>query len=113
LRGCRRLLKSVRGPFLPVLLLPLLREAGWRRGLVRAAILGAACFATVLPTMIANAHRGAFVVADGARFNLWVGLSDVSRRSLVGEIVGDEYRAWQRSAPTFRERERILERRIR
>ena len=75
-------------------------------------MVAAACALTVLPTMITNARRGAFVVADAARFNLWVGLNDRSPRNLVGEIVGDEYRAWQASAPTFRERERILDARI-
>jgi 4-amino-4-deoxy-L-arabinose transferase-like glycosyltransferase len=112
LLGISLLAKSVTGPFLPVLLLPLLREAGPRRGLLRAAIVAAACALTVLPTMIANARRGAFAVADGARFNLWVGLNDTSRRNLVGEIVGDEFRKWQASAATFPEREAILERRI-
>ena len=112
LLGACLLAKSILGPFLPVLLLPLLREAGPRRGLLRAGVVAAACALTVLPTMITNARRGAFVVADAARFNLWVGLNDRSPRNLVGEIVGDEYRAWQASAPTFRERERILDARI-
>ncbi|HET9315500.1 MAG TPA: glycosyltransferase family 39 protein [Vicinamibacteria bacterium] len=110
LLGVCLLAKSVLGPFLPVLLLPLLREAGVRRGLARAALVAAACAATVLPTMIANAPRGTFAVASGARFNLWVGLNDRSPRNLVGEIVGDEYRRWQQSAPTFAEREEILKR---
>lgn len=111
--GLCLLAKSVLGPFLPILLLPLLRDTGLtRRGLTRVAIVAGACALTVLPAMIANARRGAFAIADGARFNLWVGLNDRSPRNLVGEIVGDEYRAWQASAPTFRGREEILERRI-
>jgi hypothetical protein len=112
LLGACLLAKSVLGPFLPVLLLPLLREGGPRRGLLRAAIVAASCALTVLPTMVANARRGTFAVADGARFNLWVGLNDRSPRNLLGEIVGDEYRTWQASAPTFREREEILRRKI-
>ncbi len=112
LLGTCLLAKSVVGPFVPVLLLPLLREAGWKRGLARAALVAGACAITVLPTMAANARRGTFSVASGARFNLWVGLNDTSQRNLVGEIVGDEYRRWQASASTFPEREAILERKI-
>jgi hypothetical protein len=114
LLGACLLAKSVLGPFLPVLLLPLLVESGARAGLARGAVVAAACAVVVLPVM--EAHRrqhGAFVIADGARFNAWVGLNDRSRRNLVDEIVGTEYRRWQASAPTFAERELLLDRRIR
>lgn len=114
LLGVCLLAKSVLGPFLPILLLPLAWEAGPRRGLARAGIVAAACAVVVLPVMAAHARQhGAFVVADGARFNAWVGLNDRSRRNLVDEIVGLEYRRWQQSAPTFPERERLLDARIR
>jgi 4-amino-4-deoxy-L-arabinose transferase-like glycosyltransferase len=114
LLGACLLAKSVLGPFLPVLLLPLVREAGWRRGSLRAGVVALACALVVLPVMVSNARRqGAFVIADGARFNAWVGLNDRSRRNLVDEIVGLEYRRWQESAPTFPERERLLDDRIR
>jgi hypothetical protein len=111
--GACLLLKSVVGPFLPLLLVPLLREAGVRKGAARAAVVGLACALVVLPVMAANARtQGAFVIADGARFNAWVGLNDTSRRNLVDEIVGLEYRSWQASAPTFAARERLLDARI-
>jgi hypothetical protein len=114
LLGACLLAKSVLGPFVPVLLLPLAWEAGPRKGLPRAAIVAVACGLVVLPVMAAHARtQGAFVVADGARFNAWVGLNDRSRRNLVDEIVGLEYRRWQQSAPTFAERERLLDARIR
>ena len=114
LLGACLLCKSVLGPFLPVVLLPLAWEAGWRRGALRAATVAVACGLVVLPVMTSNARQqGAFVVADGARFNAWVGLNDRSRRNLVDEIVGLEYRRWQQSAPTFPERERLLDERIR
>jgi 4-amino-4-deoxy-L-arabinose transferase-like glycosyltransferase len=108
LLGLCLLAKSVLGPFLPILLLPVVRASGWRRGLAHAALVSTACALTVLPTMAANAERGAFAVADGARFNVWVGLNDASRRNLVGEIVGNEFDAWRASAATFPERQRIL-----
>jgi 4-amino-4-deoxy-L-arabinose transferase-like glycosyltransferase len=114
LLGACLLAKSVLGPFLPVLLLPLAWEAGARKGLLRAGIVAAACAVVVLPVMAAHARsQGAFVVADGARFNAWVGLNDRSRRNFVDEIVGLEYRRWQESAPTFAGRERLLEEKIR
>jgi 4-amino-4-deoxy-L-arabinose transferase-like glycosyltransferase len=113
LLGVCLLAKSILGPFVPVLLLPLLREGGVRRGLARAAVVSAACAATVLPTMIANSRRGTFAVANGARFNLWVGLNDRSPRNFVNDpTVGEEYGRWQRSAPTFAAREEILQRKI-
>jgi hypothetical protein len=114
LLGACLLCKSVLGPFLPVVFLPLVWEAGWRKGALRAAMVAVACGLVVLPVMTSNARQqGAFVVADGARFNAWVGLNDRSRRNLVDEIVGLEYRRWQQSAPTFPERERLLDERIR
>lgn len=114
LLGLCLLAKSVLGPFVPVLLLPLVVEAGLAKGLPRAGLVALACAAVVLPVMATNARRqGAFVVADGGRFNAWVGLNDTSRRNLVGEIVGLEFRRWQESAPTFAERERLLDGRLR
>ena len=114
LLGACLLAKSVLGPFLPILLVPLAWEAGWRKGALRAGVVALACAVVVLPVMASNARRqGAFVIADGARFNAWVGLNDRSRRNLVDEIVGVEYRRWQQSAPTFPERERLLDERIR
>ncbi|MET0555242.1 MAG: hypothetical protein ABW221_19525 [Vicinamibacteria bacterium] len=114
LLGACLLAKSVLGPFLPVLLFPLVWEAGWRKGALRAGLVALVCALVALPVMASNARRhGAFVIADGARFNTWVGLNDVARRNFVDEIVGREYRRWQESAPTFRERERLLDARIR
>jgi hypothetical protein len=114
LLGACLLAKSVLGPFLPVLLLPLVIEAGVRKGLARAAMVAAACAVVVLPVMAAHARQqGVFVIADGARFNAWVGLNDRSRRNLVDEIVGQEYRRWQESAPTFAGRDRLLDQKIR
>lgn len=114
LLGACLLAKSVLGPFVPVVLLPLLLEAGARKGLARAAVVAAACAVVVLPVMVTNARQqGAFAIAAGARFNAWVGLNDRSRRSLVDEIVGLEYRRWQESAPTFAGRERLLDAKIR
>jgi 4-amino-4-deoxy-L-arabinose transferase-like glycosyltransferase len=109
LLGLALLTKSLLGPFLPVLLWPVLREGPWPRRLARAGLLLAVLGATVLPTMVANRSRaGRFVIADSSRFNLWVGLNDRSRKSLVDDRVGEEYAAYHDSAPTFAERDAIL-----
>ena len=110
--GLALLTKSLLGPFLPVLLVPLLPGAG-RRGAGRVAIVLLAAAATVAPTAIGNARRGEPLMADSSRFNLWVGLNDRSRKDMVDEVVGDEYRRYLESAPTTAARARVLDARIR
>jgi 4-amino-4-deoxy-L-arabinose transferase-like glycosyltransferase len=109
LLGFALLTKSLLGPFLPVLLWPILRDGSWPRRLARAALLFACLGATVLPTMASNrARTGRLVIADSSRFNLWVGLNDRSRKSLVDDRVGDEYATYRNSAATAAERDAIL-----
>jgi len=110
--GLALLTKSLLGPFLPVLLLPMVL-AGGLRGLARAALVAAALTVTVTPTLIANAQRGAVMIADSSRFNLWVGLNDRSRKDLVDEVVGREYERYLRSGETFTERKDVLDDKIR
>jgi len=106
--------KSLLLPFVPILLVPTLRRLGARRGALCALVLAAALAATLSPTLIANVREGiGFRLADSSRFNLWVGLNDTSRRNLVGEIVGRKYDLYRKSAPTFPERNAILDRKIR
>ena len=109
LLGLALLAKSVLLPFLPLLLLPLGFELGWRPGLARAGLaLGLALLVTA-PAAISNGrHHGLWAVADSSRFNLWVGLNDRSRRNLVDEVVGDEYNRWRESAPDLAGRDRLL-----
>lgn len=109
LLGLALLAKSVLLPFLPLLLLPLGFELGWRPGLARAGLaLGLALLVTA-PVVVSNGRRhGLWAVADSSRFNLWVGLNDRSRRNLVDEIVGDEYNRWRESAPDLAGRDRLL-----
>jgi hypothetical protein len=113
LLGLALLTKSLLQPFLPVLLLPLVAAHGWRRGLGRAALVLAVAAAVIAPTVVANGRcAGTWVVADSARFNLWVGLNDRAPRNFQDEIVGDEFDRWRASAPNFAEREAILARRL-
>lgn len=112
--GAALLLKSLLGPFLPLLLYPVVVSAkGWRR-LANPALALVGVVAFTLPVRIANLRReGTFVVADSARFNLWVGLNDRSRRNLVDEIVGEEYGRWRASGASLAERNAATGRRIR
>jgi 4-amino-4-deoxy-L-arabinose transferase-like glycosyltransferase len=109
--GLALLAKSLLGPFLPFLLAPLVLGVGpeRRRGLARAALAAAVALLTVFPAALASHRQGnGWWVGDSARFNLWVGLNDTSRRNLVGEIVGEEYARYRQSASTLPERNRIL-----
>ena len=112
--GVALLLKSLLGPFLPVLLVPIVLSArGWRR-LLHPCLALVGVVALTLPVRIANGRReGAFVVADSAPFNVWVGLNDRSRRNLVDEIVGEEYGRWLASGTSLKERNATSESRIR
>ena len=110
--------KSLLLPFVPVLFVPPLlavrRRFGLRHAALSALVAAAALGAALAPTLLANARAGiGFRLADSSRFNLWVGLNDTSRRNLVGEIVGHKYDLYRRSAPTFPERNAILDGKIR
>jgi hypothetical protein len=111
--GAMSLTKSFAVPFVPVILVALVLDLGWRRGLAPAAGIVALAIAVVLPTMAGNARReGAFVIADSSRFNLWVGLNQQGRRSVVDDIAGPEYLKYRASGATFGERRQILDARI-
>jgi dolichyl-phosphate-mannose-protein mannosyltransferase len=110
--GLALLTKSLLGPFLPVLLLPLVLGAGLR-GAGRLALVLSAAMVTVAPTVVDNAQRGAPLLADSSRFNLWVGLNDRSRKDMIDEVVGDEYQRYLKSGQTAAERAQVLDARIR
>jgi 4-amino-4-deoxy-L-arabinose transferase-like glycosyltransferase len=111
--GAALLVKSLLAPFLPILLVPLLVEDGWRERVLRLAAVVLALGATVAPVALANWRElGRPMIANSARFNVWVGLNDRSPRNFEDEIVTEEYVAWRRSAPDFAARERILQGKI-
>jgi hypothetical protein len=111
LLGVALLTKSLLLPFLPLLLFPLVTRRAPVRGLLRAALVLLVAAVVVLPTVLDQGRRhGVYAVADSSRFNLWVGLNDRSRKSLVDEIVGDEYQRYRASGATLRARnERLTE----
>jgi len=110
--GLAVLTKSLLGPFLPVLLLPVALRGGVR-GLGRVALVAAAAVVIVTPTVIANARASGPLIADSSRFNAWVGLNDRARKDLVDEVVGHEYARYRQSGATFAERKEALDREIR
>ena len=109
LLGVALLTKSLLLPFLPLLLAPLVSRRERGRGLVRAALVLVVAGLVVLPTVLDRGRRhGVYAVADSSRFNLWVGLKDRSRKSLVDEIVGDEYGRYRASGATLQARNVLL-----
>lgn len=120
LLGLALLTKSLLTPFVPILLAPAILSPGLGsrgalgRRIARVAVALAVLLATILPTLTRH-HRatGRWVIADSSRFNLWVGLNDVSRRSLERPIVYREYLAYLDSAPDEAGRREVLEMKIR
>jgi hypothetical protein len=109
LLGLALLAKSLLGPFVPLLLVPLARAGGWRRGLPRAAAAALAAALVVVPTQLANRQRmGVFATAASVPFNLWVGLEDTGRREGTGDAAGPVYQEWRCSAPEVAQRNRLL-----
>ncbi len=117
LLGLALLTKSLLGPFLPVLLLPLLAGddgAPPRRRVLGAAVLLLTFAAATVPTVIDHGRRtGRWVIAGSATFNLWVGLNDRSRKSLEESIVWPELLAYRASADSWPQRDAELRRKIR
>src|SRR6185295_10723505 len=111
--GLALLTKSLLMPFIPVLLAPLVLAGPLRHRLLRPALVLGTLTLTILPTLLANRARyGVAAIADSSLFNAWVGLNDRTRRSFVGEIVGDEYGTYLRSAPEPRARDAVLRAKI-
>ena len=112
--GLALLTKSLLGPFLPLLLLPIaLDEGRWTARAARVALVLLVLGATIAPTVVANYRRsGEAVISDSSRFNIWVGLNERSRRNFVDEVVAEEYQRYRRSAPDHRRRNELLEQQI-
>ncbi len=128
--GLAAVAKSLLGPVLPLLLLPLVFERdgfersgpdgaapGSRRrdlirGAGRAALAAAACAAVLAPAAIADHARLGEPAARGtALFNLWVGLDDRSH-SDADPAVEESLRRYRAAAPDAAGRREFLEREI-
>jgi hypothetical protein len=108
LLGAALLTKALLLPFVPLLLWPLVREIGWRRGIPRALLVAVVTTAVVAPTALRNLreHDG-LVLASSARFNLWVGLTDVARHS-ADDRTADAFRQYVAGGRTHRERQAVV-----
>ncbi len=108
LLGLALLTKSLLGPFLPLLLLPLALEGKVATRVLRVSLVVAALCAVVAPTAISNHRRGTgVVISSSLAFNLWVGLNDRSRKNFVDLAVNKEWRAFKASADNHPERNAI------
>ncbi len=112
--GLALLAKSLLGAFVPILVLPLLAIRPRRQALARLALFAIPAALVVAPVVVANGFaRGAWIVSDSSRFNVWVGLVDNSRKSFIRDPAGREYQAYLESAPDFHGRNRQLVAKIR
>lgn len=107
--GVALLTKSLLGPFLPVLLLPLALAGSLGERVSRLALVALGIVVAVAPTVYSNHQRATGVfISDSLAFNLWVGLNDRSRVGFADGIVGPEWHVYRQSAPSLPERDDIL-----
>ncbi len=107
--GLALLTKSLLGPFLPLLLLPLVLEGSIRDRVRRLFLVIVAIGAVIAPTAISNHRRATgVVISNSLAFNVWVGLNERSRKNFVDRVVDAEWLAYQASAVTFAQRDAIL-----
>ncbi len=89
--------KSLLLPFVPILLLGLLRRNHKAASLGRLAVAALVLTLAIAPTAVTNFKRsGSLSLSSSAWFNIWAGLRDTSRRSLIEPkvpVVYREYRA--------------------
>jgi hypothetical protein len=112
LLGLATLTKLLVAPLLPALLLPLALPPG--RRVLRPVVAAAGILLVLAPVASRNRRSyGVAVVADSSRFNLWVGLNDRARTSFGDSVIEREFPVYLQSAPTFRERQEVLDRKIR
>jgi 4-amino-4-deoxy-L-arabinose transferase-like glycosyltransferase len=107
-------LKSLLLPFVPLLLLPVLRLPGGTERLQRSGLVALALLAVLLPVaLFQRANTGVWTIGGSARFNLWVGLTDRSSRSLAEDRTWEEYLRYRAAGATFAERQGALGRQLR
>jgi len=112
--GIALLTKSLLQGFVPALLLAVAAAKPWRQALAQTLLVTSCAAATVAPTVLANFRsEGIPAIADSSRFNLWLGLSDQGRRDRLDTNTGRFWVEFMSSAPTMRERNGLLDERIR
>ncbi len=112
--GLAVLTKNLLMGFLPVVLAALAWKRSRREGLTAIALVLAMTALTITPTLIVNYRQsGRLVIADSSRFNLWLGLSSLARRSRTDREVGEAYRDYMTGADNYPERNRLLMAKVR
>jgi hypothetical protein len=99
--------------FVPLVALALWLDSSERRASRVACLLAPILVLTAPSLWLDRAEDGRLRSASSARFNLWVGLNDTSRRSFEESIVYAEYQAYEASAATPAERDAILDAKLR
>lgn len=122
-------LKSLLLPLVPLLILAVMLAPGapstspalalsrvprWRLRLARGLFVALPIVAVLAPVAVwQHAKSGSWSAGGSARFNLWVGLTDRSPRSLAEDRTWEEYLRYRASGATFAERQRALGDRLR
>ncbi|MEO7795717.1 MAG: hypothetical protein ABIV06_13185 [Thermoanaerobaculia bacterium] len=115
-------LKSLLLPFVPLFVLGVMlsrtppESAGprWRGSLARGLFVVVPLLAVLTPVLlIQHAESGSWSLGGSARFNLWVGLTDRSSRSLSEDRTWEEYQRYRAAGATFAERQAAITVRLR
>jgi len=101
--------KYILVPFLPFLLVPVLRAPEpLRSRLLRLGIMVVTFVTTLVITTPADQEPLLVRATASPLFNLWVGLNDTARRDFQNPVAGVEWTAYSRSAASYAERNRVL-----
>lgn len=110
-------LKSLLLPLTPLVVLATLwlpPTRPWRDRLVRGLLVALPLVALLTPVVLFQHDRsGVWTVGGSARFNLWVGLTDRSSRSLAEDRSWEEYLRYRAGGETFEARQDALTRDLR
>ncbi|MEO8195554.1 MAG: glycosyltransferase family 39 protein [Thermoanaerobaculia bacterium] len=118
-------LKSLLLPLVPLFLLavmfvpraaeePVPGASRWRPRWIRGLLVGLPLLAVLSPVLLfEHARNGVWTLGGSARFNLWVGLTDRSARSLAEDRTWEEYLRYRAGGATFAERQSAITQRLR
>ena len=107
--GVALLTKSLLGPFVPFLMLPLMAYGSVRQRVRRVVLVLVACLMTVAPVIISNGqNEGVYIISDSSHYNLWIGLNDTSRRNFDGSIMAQEVARYKGLGNGFSEKNEAL-----
>jgi len=101
--------KYILVPFLPFLLVPVLRDREpLRSRLLRLGVIVVASVTTLVITAPSDQEPLLVRATASPLFNLWIGLNDTANRDYKDPVAGREWAAYRRSAASYAERNRVL-----